>query len=70
MIKAKTDCFAYKPLTGTCEALNGLYCCNGNCSFYKSIKQYEIDREKAEETFYEHTGMTIEEWERSRCNHQ
>ncbi len=42
MIKAKTDCFAYKPGQHTprrkaeCTALDRMYCREGECRFYKS----------------------------------
>lgn len=49
MAEPKKDCFAYTEAAGgTCMALNGLYCVNQDCTFYKTKEQHKKDVEKAE----------------------
>ena len=41
----KTDCFAYRTAT-RCGILTEVLCSKGDCSFYKTQKQYKADLEK------------------------
>lgn len=42
----RKDCFAYK-ISGYCSALTDMVCIKGDCSFYKTRKQFKADEEKA-----------------------
>lgn len=40
----KKDCLFYKnTVVDDCKALNGLYCKDGPCNFYKSDSEYKFD---------------------------
>lgn len=36
----KTDCFAYKKSIHNCNALNELYCRDGECGFYRTSEEW------------------------------
>ena len=45
----KTDCFAWDKERNECNALNYTYCrMHEQCAFYKTFKQNELDRKKAQ----------------------
>lgn len=45
VVKREQDCFAYK--NGKCKILRVLTCEGTNCSFYKTLSELQMDRQKA-----------------------